>query len=146
MTKAAMASVILFCIAPDHVWRLKKTCCNWNQPSMTAQMAERQATVRIRLLRPLQGQKATNGAVHAKPQMHQIGLKQLTCTKIDSGRENHPGRKTAKIEPTKINPHAAKTSQYRIGTRRCARAKLTRTSAQDSNIERPNNTLSSKRE
>ena len=45
---------------------------------MTAQIAERQATIRIRLLRPLQGQNATNGAVHANPQMHQIGLNQVT--------------------------------------------------------------------
>src|ERR1700691_2236011 len=111
MTKAAMASDIQFCTAPDQVLRSKITCCNWNHPSMTAQIAERQATIRIRLLRPLQGQNATNGAVHAKAQMHHMGLKQLTCTKIESARAICAGRTAGNTEPTKMNTQAAKTTQ-----------------------------------
>src|SRR5208282_2514801 len=96
-----MASDIQFCAAPDHVWRSKMTCCNWNHPSISAHMAASTATTRMLLRSPDQGQNATNGAVHAKVQMHQMGLKHVTCTKSESGRDHCPGRKTGKTEPMK---------------------------------------------
>src|ERR1035441_939472 len=112
-----MASDIQSCTRLDQDWRLKMTCCNWNQPSMVAQTAQRAATMRMRLLSPVHGQNATNGAVHAKPQMHQMGLKQATCTKIESGNAHCAGRIAGSTEPTKINTHAAKTrsEERRVG-------------------------------
>ena len=52
---------------------------------MAAQIAQRAATMRMRLFSRVHGQNATNGAVHAKVQMHQMGLKHVTCTKSESG-------------------------------------------------------------
>ena len=112
---------------------------------MKAQTAQRAATTRMRLRRWFHGQNATNGAVHAKVQMHQMGLKQVTCKKSESGKANFPGKRAGKTDPKKMKTHAAKTTQYTIGTFRCANAKLTRTSAQDSNIARPKNRSSIQR-
>jgi hypothetical protein len=67
--------------------------------------------MRMRLLSADHGQNATNGAVHAKPQIHQMGLKQVTCTKMESGSEICGGRNTGKTDPMKMNTQAAKTSQ-----------------------------------
>ncbi len=65
----------------------------------------------MRGLRRGKGQKATNGAVQAKVQMHQMGLKQVTWTNNESGRANWSGKSTGSTDPTKRNTHAAKTIQ-----------------------------------
>src|SRR5579863_5117045 len=111
ISRAAMASDIQFCTWLDHVWRFRITCWNWNQPSIRAQMAQSEATIRIRPLSRVQGQKATKGAVHAKVQMHQMGLKQVTWTNNESGNAHCSGNRTGSIDPTKRNTHAAKTIQ-----------------------------------
>jgi hypothetical protein len=69
------------------------------------------ATMRMRLLSRVHGQKAMNGAVHANVQMHQMGLKQVACTKSESGNAHGAGRKTGRTEPKKMNTPAAKTTQ-----------------------------------
>ncbi len=91
-----MASDIQFCTWLDQVSRFKTTCWNWNQPSMTAQTAQSSCHDAQPPFSRVHGQNATNGAVHAKAQMHQMGLNPVTCTNSESGRAICAGRKTGK--------------------------------------------------
>jgi hypothetical protein len=70
--------------------------------------------------------------------MHQMGLKQVTCTKSESGRA-HLRREEDRQDRSEENEcpcgkdHPVNSRGPPLG-----KAKLTRTSAHDSNIERPN--------